>query len=111
VQLDPALAMTELRSVLRAAPPAIAAAVRQGEPHVALRFGDALSVDLRAGAQGLEVLLRPDPRLAGAARAELPRLIEALRARGVRVAHAEVQARGPARQAPRERVDGPAGVR
>ncbi len=84
----------ELQAAVRAAPPAIAAAVvAQGTGQLALTFGAALSVDLRTGAQGLEVSLRPAPALERAARAELPRLVEALRARGLRVARAAVKAR------------------
>lgn len=91
------LGICELQAAIRAAPPAIAAALRQGQPQLALGFGTALSIDLRAGAQGLEVSLRPSPALERAARAELPGLVEALRARGLRVARAEV--RGPPGQA------------
>jgi len=82
----------ELQAALRAAPPAIAAAARQGAPQLALDFGSALSIDLRTGAQGLELSLRPAPALERAARAELPRLVEALRARGLRLARADVRA-------------------
>lgn len=81
----------ELQAAIRAAPPAIAAALRQAQPQLALQFGTALSVDLRAGAQGLELSLRPSPALERAARAELPGLVEALRARGLRVVRAEVR--------------------
>lgn len=100
----------ELQAAIRAAPPAIAAAIREAQPQLALHFGSALSIDLRAGAQGLELSLRPSPSLEHAARAELPRLVEALRAHGLRVARAEVRP-GPGKQGPRERVDGLAGLR
>jgi hypothetical protein len=89
----------ELQAALRSAPAAIAAALREGQPQLALSFGSALSIDLRVGAQGLELSLRPSASLEGAARAELPRLLDALRARGLRVARAEVRAR-PAAPAP-----------
>ncbi len=68
---------------------------------LALSFGTALTVDLRAGAQGLELTLHPARALERAARAELPGLVEALRARGLRVARADI----------RSRVAGPAGPR
>jgi hypothetical protein len=84
----------ELQAAVRAAPPAIVAAARGAQAgQLSLSFGAALSVDLRTGAQGLELSLRPAPSLERAARAELPRLVEALRARGVRVAGAVVKAR------------------
>jgi hypothetical protein len=83
----------ELRAAVRAIPPAVEAArIREGVPLV-LSFGRALSVDLRSGPAGLEVLLRPEASLARAASAELPGLVAALRARGVRVAHADVRPR------------------
>lgn len=86
----------ELRACVRAAPAVIAASLRPGGAELALSFGAALSLDLRAGAQGLELTLRPAPGLERVTRAELPGLVEALRARGLRVARAEVRPRAPA---------------
>jgi hypothetical protein len=84
----------DLRPVLRALPVAIdASRVREGAP-LSLSLGRALDVDLRAAPAGVEVVLRPDPRLARAAAAELPALVAALRSRGIAVARAEVRARG-----------------
>jgi hypothetical protein len=79
----------ELAAVVRALPPAVAAPPGRGQ--LALSFGPSLAVDLRATAAGIEVVLRPDPRLARAAEAELPRVVAALRARGVAVVRAEVR--------------------
>jgi hypothetical protein len=93
----------ELRSVLRALPAAIdASRVREGAP-LSLSLGRALDVDLRAAQAGVEVVLRPEPRLARAAEAELPALVASLRSRGIAVARAEVRARGGTRgeRAPR----------
>jgi hypothetical protein len=91
--------VSELRAVLRALPPAIdASGVRDGAP-LTLAFGRSLSVDVRASASGVELLLRADARLARAAQAELPGLVAALRSRGIRVARADVAPRaheGPA---------------
>jgi hypothetical protein len=70
-----------------------------GPAQLSLDFGAALSVDLRTGAQGLELSLRPAPSLDRAARTELPRLVEALRARGLKVARADVRTT-PAADAP-----------
>ncbi|WP_242343864.1 hypothetical protein [Anaeromyxobacter terrae] len=82
----------ELRAIVRALPIAIEAArVREGEP-LSLSLGRALSVDLRRSAGGLELVLRPDAALQRAAAAELPGLVETLRARGITVACAEVRA-------------------
>ena len=82
---------SELRAVVRTLPVAIEAArVREGEP-LSLSLGRALSVDLRRGAEGLEVVLRPHATLQRAAAAELPGLLESLRARGIAVARAEVR--------------------
>jgi hypothetical protein len=83
---------TELSAVARALPPAVAALAGPGR--LSLSFGPSLEVDLRATAAGIEVVLRAEPRLARAAEAELPRVVAALRARGVAVARAEVR-RGP----------------
>ncbi|ACG72451.1 mucin-associated surface protein (MASP), putative [Anaeromyxobacter sp. K] len=90
-----------LRAAVRALPAAIEAAQRADGSALTLAFGSALGVDLRAGAGGIELTLRPAAALARAAQAELPGLTAALRARGLRVARAEVRARpdarGPAR--------------
>jgi hypothetical protein len=108
---DPAGAPSELRAVLRALPVTIEAArVREGAP-LALELGRALSVELRAGRDGLELVLRPDAALSRAAAAELPGVVRALRARGVAVARAEVRARPHAgSRAAGGRVDAPPGV-
>jgi hypothetical protein len=95
----------ELRALVRTLPVVIEAArVREGAP-LSLALGRALSVDLRRGADGLEVVLRPDAALGRAADAELPALIAALRERGIAVARAEVRAQPngnpPARRPPR----------
>ncbi|HYG68629.1 MAG TPA: hypothetical protein VD838_13255, partial [Anaeromyxobacteraceae bacterium] len=87
---DAAPALPPLREVVRALPPAIdAARVREGQP-LELAFGAALKVDLRIGRDGVELTLRPDARLTRAAEAELPGLVQALAARGVRLARARV---------------------
>ncbi len=80
-----------LRAAVRAVPAAIAAAsIGAGGAQLAISFGNALSLDLRSGARGLELTLRPAPGLERATRAELPGLVEALRARGIRVVRADV---------------------
>ncbi len=105
-----------LRAAIRVLPTAIdAARVREGAP-LELALGRALSVELRAGRGGVEIVLRPDPALAREARAELPGLVQALRGRGIAVARAEVRARGLSpgeviRQAARARVDAGPGLR
>ncbi len=86
----------ELRAYVRAAAPVIAASLRPGGAELALSFGSALSLDVRSGAQGLELTLRPAPGLERVTRAELPGLVEALRAQGLRVGRAEVRPRAPA---------------
>jgi hypothetical protein len=88
-----AASVDALRAAVRALPAAVEAARVAGGAQVALAFGSALGVDLRAGAGGLEVTLRPAAALERAAAAELPGLVAALRARGFRVARATVQAR------------------
>jgi hypothetical protein len=75
---------------VRALPPVIEAARLQDGARLALTLGGALAVDLRGGAAGVEVTLRPAAALGQAAAAELPALVAALRARGVRVARAEL---------------------
>lgn len=97
-----AAAPAELRAVIRALPVAIdAARVREGAP-LTLSLGRALDVHVRAGQAGVEVVLRPDPRLARAAEAELPALVASLRSRGILVARAAVRARASGE---RPRVD------
>jgi hypothetical protein len=86
-------AAAELRAVIRALPVAVdASRVREGAP-LTLSLGRALDVDVRAGREGVEVVLRPDPRLARVAEAELPGLVASLRSRGIAVSRAEVRAR------------------
>jgi hypothetical protein len=89
-----------LAALARTLPVALAATcARQGAP-LALSFGAALDVELRVGTTGVELVLRPEPRLARIVEAELPGLLAAMRARGVDVARAEVRPRaGPARRA------------
>src|SRR6266568_1751558 len=83
----------ELAAVARAVPVAIAAGrLADGAP-LALSFGRSLDVELRAGPGGVEVRLVPEARLARAAEAELPRIVAALRLRGIAVARAEVRPR------------------
>ena len=92
-------AVPEIAALARTLPLAVAAAgAREGAP-LALSFGRSLDVELRSGAAGVEILLRPEPRLLHAAEAELPRVVAAMRARGIAVARAEVQARGATRRA------------
>lgn len=93
VRSDPS-PVPELAAVVRALPAAIdAARLRDGAP-LALSFGRSLDVELRAVPSGVEVVLRPEPRLLRAAEVELPRVVEALRLRGIEVAHAGVMSRG-----------------
>ncbi len=88
----------EIAALVRALPAAVdAARVRDGAP-LALSFGRSLDVELRSSGAGVEVVLRPEPRLLRAAEAELPRVVEALRLRGVEVARAEVRPRGGGRR-------------
>ncbi|WP_242395406.1 hypothetical protein [Anaeromyxobacter oryzisoli] len=82
-----------LRAAVRALPAAVEAARVASGGQVTLAFGAALGVDLRAAAGGIELTLRPTAALERAAAAELPGLVAALRARGLRVARATVQAR------------------
>jgi hypothetical protein len=90
VQHGAAPALPELREAARAVPTAIWAGRLQGAAVVELAFGRELSVELRQGAGGIEIAVRTDAALARAARADLPALVQALRARGVEVARAEV---------------------
>lgn len=84
----------ELAAAVRVVPLAVAALRSPGEAPLALSFGRSLDVELRAGPAGVDVVLLPAPGLARAAEAELPRLVAALRVRGVIVAHAEIRSRG-----------------
>jgi hypothetical protein len=86
-----------LRAAVRALPAAVAA---HPMGSLALSFGSALTVDLQVGAQGLELTLRPAPALERAARAELPGLLEALHARGLRVARADIRSRSAGKPGP-----------
>jgi hypothetical protein len=92
-------AVPELAALARALPVAVVAAAARGGAPLALSFGRSLEVELRSGPGGVELLLRPEPRLERTADAELPRLVAALRTRGVAVARAEVRPRGAARRA------------
>jgi hypothetical protein len=89
-----------LRAAVRALPAAIEAARLQGNAQITLTLGGALGVDLRGRADGVELTLRPDAALGRAAAAELPALVAALRARGVRVVGAEVRTTPGARRSP-----------
>jgi hypothetical protein len=86
-------AASSLRAAVRALPAAVEAARVAAGSQLALSFGPALGVELRAGPGGLELTLRPAAALDRAAAAELPGLVAALRARGLTVARAEVRAR------------------
>ncbi len=80
-----------LRAGVRALPAVMEAARLHDGAELTLAMGSALGVDLRGGADGVELTLRPEAPLARAAAAELPALVDALRARGVRVVRAGVQ--------------------
>jgi hypothetical protein len=62
-------------------------------PFVDMSFGRDLQVRITQSARGVELLLATRPALRGAAVAELPALVAALRGRGVTVAKAEVRAK------------------
>jgi hypothetical protein len=87
----------ELAAVVRAVPAAIAAGRLQDGAPLTLSFGPSLGVELRSGAAGVELVLVPDARLARAAEADLPRMVSALRVRGVALARAEVRPRAGGR--------------
>lgn len=76
----------------------LAVLARRGDrPSLDLAFGRDLRVTLVRGASGLDVLLETRAALGGAAEAELPALVRALRDRGLVVVRAEVRvARGGA---------------
>jgi hypothetical protein len=111
---DP-LSTPELRALVRTLPLAIQTfGVREGAP-LALSFGRSLDVEIRTpprGAKGVELVLRPEARLARAAESELRGVVAALAAKGIAVARAEVRARGaPPGDARGPRVDLDAGLR
>jgi hypothetical protein len=84
----------EIAALVRTVPAAIALARQRDGASLSLSMGHALDVELRAGPGGVDVVLRPEPPLARAAEAELPRVVAALRVRGVVVGRAEVRTRG-----------------
>ena len=105
-----AVTTPELRALVRTLPLAIqASGVRDGAP-LALSFGRSLDVELRPSPRGLELVLRPEPRLARASHAEVRGLVAALAEKGIAVARAEVRVRGTAAGCDR-RVDLGAGLR
>lgn len=88
-------ATPELKALVRTLPLAVQTfGVREGAP-LALSFGRSLDVELRAAPHGLELVLRPEPRLARASEAELRGVVEALARKGIAVSRAEVRVRGP----------------
>lgn len=91
VEVEP---VSTLGAAIQVLPAAVAAANAAGGAPLALSFGRSLDVELRAGVAGIEVVLRPEPALAHAARAELPQIVAALRRQGVAVARAEVRPQG-----------------
>jgi hypothetical protein len=104
-----AVTVPELRALVRTLPLAIQTlGVRDGAP-LALSFGRSLDVEIRSAPRGVEVVLRPEPRLARASEAELRGVVAALAAKGIAVARAEVRVRGAGEPAPR--VDLSAGLR
>jgi hypothetical protein len=107
-----AVAVPELRALVRTLPLAIQTfGVRDGAP-LALSFGRSLDVELRPAPRGVELVLRPEPRLARASKAELRAVVAALAAKGIAVSRAEVRVRtasGAGERAPC--VDVAAGLR
>jgi hypothetical protein len=95
------LPAAELARAIRVVPPAAAILGPAGGAPLTLSFGRSLDVDLRATSAGVDVVLRPEPALVRAAEAELPRLVAALRVRGVAVARVEVRPRAPSGGRPR----------
>jgi hypothetical protein len=98
--LDPP-PVPELAAAVRALPAAVEAVRAREGGLLALSFGRSLEVELRSGRDGVELVLRPEPRLGRAAAEELPRIVAALRARGITVARAEVRSQGGARRGAR----------
>ena len=81
--------------VLAGAIERIALLVKSGAaPAVTVQLGRSLDVRITQGPAGVEVALQVVRGLSPLAEAELPVLVAALRARGVRVSRAGVQARG-----------------
>jgi hypothetical protein len=72
---------------------AVVAAAERG-PALTVRLGASLSVTLAQGPGGIEVRLEAARGLSPLAEAELPHLVAALRAHGVRVAAVVVRGRG-----------------
>jgi hypothetical protein len=106
-----AVVTPELRTLVRTLPLAIQTfGVREGAP-LALSFGRSLDVELRPAPRGVELVLRPEPRLARASEAELHGIVAALRARGIAVSRAEVRVRPAGASGSSARVDLAAGVR
>jgi hypothetical protein len=105
-------ATPELRALVRTLPLAVQTfGVREGAP-LALSFGRSLDVELRAAPRGLELVLRPEPRLARASEAELRGVVAALARKGIAVSRAEVRVRGQhAAGEHSPRVDVAAGLR
>jgi hypothetical protein len=89
------VAPSTLAAAVRAVPPVVEAFQRAGMPAVSLDFGGGLSIELRRGAGGVELVLAAPAALSGAARAELSGLRTALAARGVTLARAEVRQHEP----------------
>jgi hypothetical protein len=85
--------LPELREAARAIPPAIWAGRLDGAAAVELSFGRDLSIELRRDGAGIALSLSASQPLTRAARVDLPALVQALRARGVVVARAEVRTR------------------
>jgi hypothetical protein len=101
----------ELRALVRTLPLAIQTfGVEDGAP-LTLSFGRSLDVELRAVPGGVELVLRPEPRLARATEAELRAVVTALGAKGVQVARATIRARGAQGGTGGPRVDLPGGLR
>ncbi len=106
-----AVSTPELRAVVRTLPLAIQTfGLRDGAP-LALSFGRSLDVEIRPVPGGIELVLRPEPRLARSAESELRGVVAALGAKGIAVARASVRVRGGGARAPGPRVDLPPGVR
>jgi hypothetical protein len=107
-----AVTVPELRALVRTLPLAIRTlGVREGAP-LALSFGRSLDVEIRSAPRGVEVVLRPEPRLARASEAELRGVVAALEAKGIAVSRAEVRVRGAREAGDRgPRVDLSAGLR
>jgi hypothetical protein len=99
-------ARSELREALRGLPAAIEAARTREGARLALSFGRSLKIEIRATPAGVDLVLRPEPRLSHACAAELGGLLAALRTRGIAIARVAIRARqaGVARASPR--VDG-----